>query len=598
MPAIVSNKLRLYNARNFVESFDVESLPGPPSTGIYPTVDSKYSNTSVYFFIGRTHSWASNPDAKSGYSDSNPPPVALSFSNMEFEPWRSMTSAKKITSSDVSLMTNRTNWTSGVIYDFYDDQSEAVVNQTTSNGYFVYVGTSGDVFLCLDNNDGAISVDVPVKPDSGFRANSFVTSDGYRWRYMYSISPTISDKFLMTNYIPVRSLTQTELQKSTAPTGWDSLIEPQRDALPGSLETIIIEPGKGGSLYRGVTKTLADGGFNTARTEFELSSATTYSIGELTGTMARFSNSSFSAVRRIKSGPTLDLGTNFIVDSAVTGLETTGGAITVTIGPEVIIEGDGTGAIAYAELSTGGTSLKRVAIDTPGSGYSDVTATVNSVPAGSGAQIRAIIPPQGGYGSDPVRDLGGYYGGIAVTLDGRGRANNLPLGSAQYRQLGLMRNPTINTGSYVANGVAYRQMTKLTMNLSSGGTYITYTPARGDTIAGLTSGARAIVVDYDQDYAAGASYNKALRVVNLTTNSTGGGFIGVTQGPASEIIAKVDAAGTPSTSADEKLQISEDVEISQPELLKNSGEIFYVENRRPITRSVDQQEDFKIIIEF
>ena len=133
MPAIVSNKLRLYNARNFVESFDVESLPGPPSTGIYPIVDSKYSNTSVYFFIGRTHSWASNPDAKSGYSDSNPPPVTLSFSNMEFEPWRSMTSAKKITSSDVSLMTNRTNWTSGVVYDFYDDQSEAIVNQTSAS---------------------------------------------------------------------------------------------------------------------------------------------------------------------------------------------------------------------------------------------------------------------------------------------------------------------------------------------------------------------------------------------------------------------------------------------------------------------------------
>jgi len=597
MPAIVSNKLRLYNARNFVESFDVESLPGPPSTGIYPIVDSKYSNTSVYFFIGRTHSWASNPDAKSGYSDSNPPPVTLSFSNMEFEPWRSMTSAKKITSSDVSLMTNRTNWTSGVVYDFYDDQSEAIVNQTSANGYFVYVGTSGDVFLCLDNNDGAASIDVPTKPDSGFRANSFVTSDGYRWRYMYSIAPTVSEKFLMTNYIPVRSLTQTELNTDTAPTGWDSLIEPQRDALAGSLETIIIEPGKGGSLYRGLTGTLVDGGFDAARTEFELSSATTYSTGELNGAMARFSNSSFSAVRRITSGPTASLGTNVIVDTAVTGLETAT-TISVTIGPEVVIEGDGTGAIAYAELNTGATSLRRIAIDTPGSGYSTVNATVNGVPAGSGAQIRAIVPPQGGYGSDPVHELGGYYGGVAVTLDGRGTANNLPLGSAQYRQLGLMRNPTINTGAYVANGAAYRQMTKLTMNVKSGGTYTTYSPARGDTIVGLSSGARALVVDYDQDYAGGESYNKALRIVNLTTNSIGGGFMGVTQGPASEIIAKIDTAGNPSTSSDEKLQISEDIEIGQPELLKNSGEIFYVENRRPITRTIDQQEDFKIIIEF
>ena len=161
-----------------------------------------------------------------------------------------------------------------------------------------------------------------------------------------------------------------------------------------------------------------------------------------------------------------------------------------------------------------------------------------------------------------------------------------------------MRHPPINTGAYVANGDAYRQMTNLTMNVKSGGTYTAYSPARGDTIVGLSSGARALVVDYDQDYAGGESYNKALRIVNLTTNSIGGGFMGVTQGPASEIVAKVDAAGNPSTSADEKLQISEDIEIGQPELLKNSGEIFYVENRRPITRSVDQQEDFKIIIEF
>ena len=38
--------------------------------------------------------------------------------------------------------------------------------------------------------------------------------------------------------------------------------------------------------------------------------------------------------------------------------------------------------------------------------------------------------------------------------------------------------------------------------------------------------------------------------------------------------------------------------LAAPEIVKNTGEIVYVENRRLITRAPDQIEDIKLVIEF
>ena len=64
------------------------------------------------------------------------------------------------------------------------------------------------------------------------------------------------------------------------------------------------------------------------------------------------------------------------------------------------------------------------------------------------------------------------------------------------------------------------------------------------------------------------------------------------------------ATGTPSSSSTETVTLANNNTIAftsgyaNPELQPDSGDIIYIENRKPIQRASDQTEDIKLIIEF
>ena len=602
MPAIVTNKLRLRNVRDFVKSVDVASYPGKLSDASFPfptsasgDPDTKYSNTSIYFFIGRVVPWDQAPDAKVGFSDSNPPTVKQTHSGVEYEPWRSMTSLKKIVADDVSIMIKRHDWVTGTVYSQYDDQSESVVNQSsTVNPYYVY--SDSCVFMCLDNVGDSTSTVQPTRAAAvaGVISNSFVTSDGYRWKLMYQIIGTIPTSFIFTNYLPTRALSNTEVGAGAAPSDWTDLYTVQRGAIPGKLETIIVEPGKQGSGYRG--KSSGGGLTQTALTTTLLTASTPLgSASDFNGLMIRISNSSFSHVAEVTDGPKAGNLDQILFSPAISpgiGSATTG--YNFSIGPRIGIAGDGSGAVAYSDVDAQG-RVTNIRIDQGGTGYSSVDVTVNATvggtTAGVGAVTRAIIPPEGGYGSDPVKELGGYYAGLNVTLSGTGIANTLPIGSS-YRQLGVIRNPTINSGTFIANSAAYRQMTNLILDTNAPPSWIT----PGVRIKGADSAATAVVVDVGKHSGDGLNAaDSRLRVVNLTTNSTGGTF-GQDYG---EKINRMNTDG--SVTAEEATLDSAAAAVNLKEtaaLKPNTGEILYLENRRPVTRVADQSEKYKVVIEF
>ena len=68
--------------------------------------------------------------------------------------------------------------------------------------------------------------------------------------------------------------------------------------------------------------------------------------------------------------------------------------------------------------------------------------------------------------------------------------------------------------------------------------------------------------------------------------------------------ATSSATGTPSNTASETVTLAGGNTIAftsgyaNPELQSDSGNIIYIENRKPIQRVSDQTEDIKIIIEF
>jgi hypothetical protein len=250
---------------------------------------------------------------------------------------------------------------------------------------------------------------------------------------------------------------------------------------------------------------------------------------------------------------------------------------------------------------------------------------------GSGVSARAIIAPPGGHGSDPISELNAFNIIISKTITGAGNensvtgtGNNFPI-SNEYRTVGLVRNayitedyagpgsgiePVIHTPAtlgknWYANSSPLHQSTWVVANTkpgaASGSTApFAWTPAEDDEIIGNTSGATGRIIEYNTD---GRSI---INITNVAANTTGGSFM------ASENLGRVrDKEGTVydptatfvtangvETATYTRVIGDTSKVIYEPDLQPYTGDILYIENRTPITRSRDQAEDIKIVIEF
>lgn len=141
-----------------------------------------------YIGVGKSDPWDDD-------TDSPTTPVNSKYEERKFrEGWQSV---KRIV--DVSYCVPRYNWTSGTIYSRYDDNYSAY----PANPYYVLTDEN-QVYICLKQSTDANNTPNPstVKP-TGTRVYHFKTSDGYIWKYLYTIGGARASKFLSANYMPV-----------------------------------------------------------------------------------------------------------------------------------------------------------------------------------------------------------------------------------------------------------------------------------------------------------------------------------------------------------------------------------------------------------
>lgn len=196
MAAIITDQIRILNARNFVDA--VQS-----------------SNNSFYAWIGL-------PDAPKFQSDwdANPPAPKDSLNESNYY-WDTMLALKKINSGDVSQVVRKINWQSGTTYDMWRNDITRNNSSQPSGAFDIYdsnyyvMNSEYKVYICLYNN---------ATPENGFRGGPSLdepnftdlepreagsSGDGYIWKYLYSIKPNQIIKFDSTSYIAV-------------PTDWDT----------------------------------------------------------------------------------------------------------------------------------------------------------------------------------------------------------------------------------------------------------------------------------------------------------------------------------------------------------------------------------------
>ena len=212
MAAIITNKFRINNAEQFVESF------------------SESAATTYYLFIGRSHSWATDSDGQGRSinegTDASPPTPNDDVSS-EFYNYDDMLGAKLLTSSDVSHVIPRRNWTTGTTYDMYEHNisSSNAANSGATNLFdsnFFVMNSSFAVYKVIENDGATASTVEPTSTSNSI----FETSDGYRWKYMYSLTSSETLNFMSTDFIHVST---------------DSTVSAA--AVDGALDTILVVAG-------------------------------------------------------------------------------------------------------------------------------------------------------------------------------------------------------------------------------------------------------------------------------------------------------------------------------------------------------------------
>jgi len=520
MSAIITDQLRILNAKNFV-SLATSSV------------------SSLYSFVGLPN--ATDYDANWNIT----PPAPKDCFDEENGYWDTMIALKKIKPDDVKQVIRKITWSSGTTYDMYrHDISRTNPSYPSgalslySSNYYV-VNQDYKVYICLQNGttpetpEGSPSLDEPTFVDLEPRAAGS-SGDGYIWKYLYTIKPSDIVKFDSINFMPV-------------PKDWET-------------------------------------------------------------------NSENSAVRLNASQPNGQLKIVTIKNRGV-GLGTANRTYT-----RVPIKGDGTGAEATIIINND-SKVDSITISNGGSGYTYGTVDLvgGNVPTGSTSPLfNVIIPPKGGHGADIYRELGAYSVLVYSRIENDNQNPDFIIGN-QIARVGLVQNPeSYNSTSLLslekASAVNALKLTGSGYDTAifTADSTITQTIGTGVTAVGrvVSYDKETGVLKYWQDrtlvgfaYTAGVPQNTSptygLQLVGFTTSFSTGGNLTISGGSVSLSI-DISFTGLTTSINNKTYYLGQNFNngISNPEVKKYSGNIIYVDNRPSITRSSNQKEDIKVILQF
>lgn len=312
----------------------------------------------------------------------------------------------------------------------------------------------------------------------------------------------------------------------------------------------------------------------------------------------KFLSAGFIPIKRIESEP--DPGSVLIpqwsvqqgaIDGAIHSIDIVSSGSGINSVSSASISGDGTGfSISPSDFVISGGQIVDVKVNPSniGSGYTNakITVTVNGSEA---PVIKPVFSPAGGFGFDPREELRAHYVIIHTLLDQAGDNDKLPVDN-DYRQIGLIRNPTNFGTTNVSSGTSLNAMKTLQVDGPITATkddviegYDTQTP-------GLT-GTKAIFVSQYID----ESNNYFLKYIQ--DDRTGYGTFNVGEevykvGSINSTTGELDIDGSPTVLS---LEITA---LVNPDINKDSGEIIFLENRSKIDRTSAQTERVKLVLEF
>ena len=264
--------------------------------------------------------------------------------------------------------------------------------------------------------------------------------------------------------------------------------------------------------------------------------------------------------------------------------------------PGVVIYGDGTGAAATAVANTSTGKITGISVTNAGSGYTWAKIVLTGGGTPTTANAIAIIAPQGGHGSNLMYETHAHNVMISGTVTGY-EQNDFPV-NQDFRTIALVKNPlaysaskgwtvSSNTGTLFTSSSG-RILRTLTMTSSA-----TVAPTVDDTITGSNSLAKGLFVFQSS----GTTRLEYIIPVNADV-------------PESIDTTRIDTVTSfklydfntsdtiTATSYSQLINSSSGITGTLPEIQPYTGQMLYLDYRRPVTRSAGQNEKINIVINF
>jgi len=155
-------------------------------------------------------------------------------------------SVKKVAAA--SFVVPRFNWTSGSIYNGYNDSSVGI----PQNSYYVLT-EDNEVYICIQQgkNANGVANTSTVKPsftDAGVtQLQAFENSDGYRWKFMYALSATKAANFLSAGFFPIEKVEWDNYGDSAGLNTFElQQLAIQKNTTPGQILNVTLTAGGSG----------------------------------------------------------------------------------------------------------------------------------------------------------------------------------------------------------------------------------------------------------------------------------------------------------------------------------------------------------------
>ena len=243
------------------------------------------------------------------------------------------------------------------------------------------------------------------------------------------------------------------------------------------------------------------------------------------------------------------------------------------------VEGDGTEAtITAGGITFSANAVANVSFNTGGSGYTTIdTISVTQSGSSNTATVRALIPPYPNHGHDPVKELGCVSVMLTTELAyAEPHSNSSMTVVNEYRRVMLLQDPLLANGS-VANGTFYQQ----TYDCSLTSNTATFEPDDVVTVTNTTYTVTGTVVDVIKN--SESPQESVVRITNVHDGGrTAAGYVA---------FANTDTITSDSVSAVLGT-------VREPELKFYSGNILYIDQRVPVTRSDAQVEEVRLVFGF